>query len=586
MENLIFDEISKYIELILDTYQIRQQHIIDIIESKNTDVIIQITPSIFLIEIIGDTDNEKTISDTSGKANEDFESNMITILNHILNDYNLYLDNLDIQFNESAIQIVYSYTSSLSDVPQNESESHLSLQPLESVMYELLDSNYKDLKKLYSKLDNFMYIYKSDEFWRAKIRHDHDFDPPIGYTYKSLKEIYLYQNTVWSFGLNSRGQLGLGDTRKRNTPKKIKNIYAKSVSSGEKHTAIIDLNNEVWVFGNNKKGQLGLGDYSDRYSPKKMKGIFAKSISCGDNHTVLIDMNGEVWSFGTNDYGQLGLGDNIQRKLPTKIPGIIAKYVSCGARYTVLIDANNEVWSFGSNFYGQLGIGNHQIKKAPTQIYMPMSPNTTDDSSSIMRIGMRAKFVSCGEAHTVLIDMNNAVWSFGYNKFGQLGNDDLSYKNIPVKISELTAKFVACGKLHTLLIDMYDRILTFGENSYGQLGLGDYIDRKTPTLINKFTKNTHNETKICMDTSGSLTACVKSVSCGLYHTVIIDINNDVWSFGDNTDGQLGLGEINKTALKIALPTKIGKDAKSRSRGLTTAKHGSCGGNHTIIISGM
>ena len=77
---------------------------------------------------------------------------------------------------------------------------------------------------------------------------------------KSLEEIYLYQNTVWSFGYNE-GQLGLDDNTVRNTPKKIPsikrrvayaatfNIIAKSVSCGDNYTVIIDINNEVWSFG-------------------------------------------------------------------------------------------------------------------------------------------------------------------------------------------------------------------------------------------------------------------------------------------------------------------------------------------------
>ena len=59
-----------------------------------------------------------------------------------------------------------------------------------------------------------------------------------------------------------------------------------------------------------------------RNTPTKILNIVAKSVSCGDFHTVIIDMNNEVWSFGNNRYGELGLCDYIKRNTPTKIPGV------------------------------------------------------------------------------------------------------------------------------------------------------------------------------------------------------------------------------------------------------------------------
>ena len=108
-------------------------------------------------------------------------------------------------------------------------------------------------------------------------------------------------------------------------------------------------------------------------------------------------MNNNVWVFGNNNKGQLGLSNNINRNIPTKINGIKAKYILCGYRHTLLIDMNNNVWAFGYNKFGQLGLSNNGYG--------------TNRNELTKINGIKAKYVSCGANHTVLIDMNNDVWS-------------------------------------------------------------------------------------------------------------------------------------------------------------------------------
>ena len=85
--------------------------------------------------------------------------------------------------------------------------------------------------------------------------------------------------------------------------------------------------------------------------------------------------------------------------------------------------------------WGQLGLGDSIIRNIPIKI-----PNII------------AKSVSCGGVHTVIIDMNNEVWSFGLNKDGQLGLGDNRNRNTPTKIPSIIAKSVSCGYYHTVII--------------------------------------------------------------------------------------------------------------------------------------
>ncbi len=176
------------------------------------------------------------------------------------------------------------------------------------------------------------------------------------------------------------------------------------------------------------------------------------------------------------------------------------------------------VLSFGNNTYGQLGLGlelgDNVNRNVPTQIH-----------------NIKAQSVSAG-GHTVMIDLNNNVWSFGYNYYGQLGLGDKMNRNVPTKIPNLLTKIVSVGYAHTIMIDLNNNVWSFGVNNYGELGLGDKMKRNVPTKIPNL--------------------LAQSVSSGSNHTIIIDLNNNVWSFGFNYYDQLGLGKLSNLKMNIAI----------------------------------
>lgn len=81
-----------------------------------------------------------------------------------------------------------------------------------------------------------------------------------------------------------------------------------------------------------------------------------------------------------------------------------------------------------------------------------MTSDSLSKSGLAMRSGMFAKSVSCGYDYTVIIDINNKIWSFGDNTYGQLGLDDNINKHTPTMINGIYAKYVSCGTIHTVLI--------------------------------------------------------------------------------------------------------------------------------------
>jgi len=111
-----------------------------------------------------------------------------------------------------------------------------------------------------------------------------------------------------------------------------------------------------------------------------------------------------------------------------------------------------------------------------------------------------------------------------------------------------------------LLLDDKNHIYSFGENFFGQLGLGDENDRNIPELLTKIPKESEKIIKI---------------ACGGNHTLLLDDKNQIYSFGENSCGQLGLGDKNSRNLPELL-TKIPKES---GKIIKIA----CGEIHTLLL---
>lgn len=149
---------------------------------------------------------------------------------------------------------------------------------------------------------------------------------------------------------------------------------------------------------------------------------------------------------------------------------------------------------------------------------------------------------------TTLPPVSDSVFGFGYNEFGQLGTNDIISKLEPEQVvGNHTWKTLSAGHYHSLGIDINDDLYAFGYNYYGQLGLGNSgasTNRKIPTkLSNNYIENN-------VYSSG---AKWTKVSAGAYHSLAIDSGNKLFSFGSNSYGSLGLGDL---SARIT-PTMVG-----------------------------
>ena len=133
-------------------------------------------------------------------------------------------------------------------------------------------------------------------------------------------------------------------------------------------SAAIKTDGTLWAWGNNTFGQLGLSDITDRYSPVQVGGLTAWSqVSGGYRHTVAIKTDGNLYAWGGNQQGQLGQNNIFNLSIPTKVGGTLYNdwtEVVCGDVHTIGLRNNGTVWAWGANSYS--GLATQALQ--PTQI--------------------------------------------------------------------------------------------------------------------------------------------------------------------------------------------------------------------------
>ena len=164
-------------------------------------------------------------------------------------------------------------------------------------------------------------------------------------------------DSLWVWGINNLGQLGMGDGTQRNTPVTTfaGGMNWKQISAGREHTAAIKTDGTLWTWGSNNSGQLGTNDIINRSTPVTTfaSGNNWKQVSSGGYHTAAIKTDGTLWTWGRNSGasgpGALGTNDTTNRSTPvtTFAGGTNWKQVSGGTEQTAAIKTDGTLWTWG-----------------------------------------------------------------------------------------------------------------------------------------------------------------------------------------------------------------------------------------------
>lgn len=235
------------------------------------------------------------------------------------------------------------------------------------------------------------------------------------------------------------------------------------------------------------------------------------NVACGYNFILCLDEEYHVWGLGNNAKGQLGLGkDVVNTEEPKRIETLEdIVFVDCGNYHSICQNSEGNLFSFGANPFGQLGLGDGDFigyfvpQKIPffAEIYQ----------------------LSCGQNHTMCLDVKGNLWGFGNNGRAQLGlGHATSFQSSPVMLKNVSdILYVACGETHTLWVDSKNHLYGCGSNYQGQLGGGETGNIFKPRKITE-----HQ---------------VECISKGSNHVFFKDFDGNLWGVGDNSMAQLGLG---------------------------------------------
>ena len=363
---------------------------------------------------------------------------------------------------------------------------------------------------------------------------DHSFTKiTCGYEYTlALKA----DNSVWAWGRNVYGQLGMSNRDNYSSPVSVvTDISFKDIAASRFTAHGLDTSGYCWSWGYNQFGELGISAVGSKSSPVSVVGdhVFSSIFSdFGAPMTAAIrSSDGSLWTWGGRNqtFRHLGDGTAVNRSSPVSVLGSnsyttvnVGNTGTTGA-YTIAVRHDGTLWAFGNNSFG--AYGNNTITNQSSPISVPIAANefSTLSAGFYTSAGIKAS--------------DGSVWTWGYNKYGQLGNNLSSFgwsKSSPVSVlgNHVFTKVVG-GSNFSIGLKADGSLWTTGQNSSGNLGVGDIEHRSSYVSV-----------------SGGHSFI--DVSTGSQFAVAIRGDGTAWSWGSNFAGQLGTGNTNNASTPVSV----------------------------------
>jgi hypothetical protein len=328
--------------------------------------------------------------------------------------------------------------------------------------------------------------------------------------------------SLWCWGGNGWGQLGLGDTTPRHTPVQVQpGSQWRTVSANIAATCAIKTDSTLWCWGSNQVGTLGLGQGVDQTSTPTRVGTrsdwdkLAATPERGGECATTTDL--QLWCWGWNVNGELGLDTDIHW-VPTQIPGSWVA-VAGGDDHSCGLQADFSLWCWGSNDHGALG-----------------GPGVGQELQPV-RVGTATNWVSvqAGAYFTCARRSDRTLWCWGDNSAGQLGQGDEQHRSVPTRVGVRKWLRMGIGRASSCAVPAAGGLRCWGLNTDGQLGLGDRrAVRLRPQTVS-------TKTGWHFVTMGDNSACGIQGAGKLY------------CWGRNDSGQLGQGDDLSSRLT---PTRV------------------------------
>lgn len=279
--------------------------------------------------------------------------------------------------------------------------------------------------------------------------------------------------TLWSSGNDGSGQLGLGVYPRVNKSSPVQvgalTDWAQ-VSTGERFSAAVKTDNTLWTWGSNSRGELGQGDRSERSSPTKVGSLsnWAQvSANNGVACTVAVKTDGTLWGWGYrggNRYGAAAYSSPVQIGSATNWAQVSVGFVSAHA-----ITTSGTLWGWSRNNYdGDVGTNNRNNYNVPVQIGALTN----------------WRQVSNNDNFTTATKTDNTLWTWGNNAAGKLGQNisDSIKRSSPVQVGALTDWLYAYGgRTHALALKTNNTLWGWGSGL--RAGLNTATNYSSPVQV-------------------------------------------------------------------------------------------------------
>jgi alpha-tubulin suppressor-like RCC1 family protein len=278
-------------------------------------------------------------------------------------------------------------------------------------------------------------------------------------------------STLYGFGSNGSGQLGIGHLEDTKTPAPClglpKDDPIVKISGGGNHSAVLTKSGKVLFAGFSQIGEdkqkelLKQAESGDTNIDDWIRYRYFESphvwtdVACGWASTLLVSSSGQVFGIGTSRWNELGViqTKSIESLRLLDLHDIVS--VACGWRHALALDKHGQVFGWGWGKDNQLGSIENLDK-------------STKYIQQIQMLSLPQKIVQieCGHKHSLLRGQDGTVYSFGSNKYGQIAKENVEQSNL-----------IGAGWHHSLTLDKKGVLEMWGRNDNGQLESNLMLDQ-------------------------------------------------------------------------------------------------------------
>ena len=288
--------------------------------------------------------------------------------------------------------------------------------------------------------------------------------------------------TLWSWGINQHGELGINNRTYYSSPVQIPGTTwssnRRTLSSGAYSTNMaVKTDGTLWSWGRNDKGELGVNDVAKRSSPVQIPGTTWSECSSGAFYSMAIKTDNTLWAWGKNFQGNLGQNSRTYYSSPVQIPGTTWKDVKCADYHALATKTDGTMWVWGFNYDGTLGQnqapGNLARVSSPVQVGSETDWNKIPDAGGAL-----------GQFHGMASNTSGELWMWGNNQYGPLGDGSQTDRSMPVQIPGNTwGTSLSTGYLSAAATKTDGTLWTWGRNNYGQLGVNNTTSYSSPKQV-------------------------------------------------------------------------------------------------------